>query len=248
MQSGAGGPAAVPARGASMAGWVTARGVAARAGILLIASGGMMVGVVAAAQRHAPQPGPPQAGSIGRAAPAPVPYGAPHGDRPARARSRALPRSLPVSISIPAIGVDSPLLRLGRNPDGTIAVPPLNDPPVTNEAAWYKYSPAPGRPGAAVIVGHVDSASDGPSVFFRLGALDPGDEVNITLADHQTAVFKITGVRIYPKDRFPAATVYGPVGYPALRLITCGGSFDEQTGSYLSNVVAFAALVSSHPA
>jgi hypothetical protein len=58
-------------------------------------------------------------------------------------RGPTLARSLPVSISIPAIGVSSRLLYVGLNPDGTIQVPPLNDPPLTNEAAWYKYSPTP---------------------------------------------------------------------------------------------------------
>jgi len=153
-----------------------------------------------------------------------------------------------VSIAIPAIGVHSRLLRVGLNRDGTIRVPPLNDPPRTNDAAWYKYSPSPGQAGPAVIVGHVDSASTGPSVFFRLGALDPGDMVDITLADHQVAVFRVTGVRLYRKARFPTSTVYGQTGYAALRLITCGGSFDAQTHHYLSNVVAFATLTSSHRA
>ncbi len=93
----------------------------------------------------------------------------------------------------------------------------------------------------------MDSLSAGPSVFFRLGDLEPGDLVDVTLADQQVAVFKITGVRLYPKDQFPTSAVYGNTDYAALRLITCGGSFDEQSHHYRSNIVAFAALVSSHP-
>jgi sortase (surface protein transpeptidase) len=146
------------------------------------------------------------------------------------------------------IGVSSRLLYVGLNPDGTIQVPPLDDPPLTNEAAWYKYSPTPGQAGPSIIEGHVDSLSAGPSVFFRLGDLKPGDLVDITLADRQVAVFKITGVRLYPKDQFPTSTVYGNTDYAALRLITCGGSFDEQSHHYRSNIVVFASLVSSHPA
>jgi hypothetical protein len=159
-----------------------------------------------------------------------------------------LSKSLPVSIAIPAIGVRSVLLDAGRNRDGTIQVPPLNDPALMNDAAWYEFSPTPGQPGPSVIEGHVDSASDGPSVFFRLGALTPGDLVDVTLADRQVAVFKVTGVRLYAKDRFPATAVYGGTRYAALRLITCGGDFDTRDRHYLSNVVAFASLVSSHHA
>jgi len=42
--------------------------------------------------------------------------------------------------------------------------------------------------------------------------------------------------------------VYGPHGYRALQLVTCGGTFDNATGHYLSNVVAYTALVSTTPA
>jgi len=115
------------------------------------------------------------------------------------------------------------------------------------EAAWYKYSATPGQIGASVIEGHLDSYQ-GPAVFFRLGALRPGDSVDVTLADGITAVFRVTGVRRYPKSNFPAKTIYGATDYAALRLITCGGAFDYATGHYLSSTVVFASLTSSWPA
>lgn len=247
-----------------MTAWSKARIAALAAGAALIAGGGTALGFAVAAQQHAPQPTPAQAGAI------PAPSGGGLAPASARARSSASPAqgsgaqgsgaqgsgvrgpmlamSVPVSISIPAIGVTSPLMQVGLNPDGTIQVPPLNDLPFTNEAAWYKYSPTPGQVGPSIIEGHVDSASYGPSVFFRLGALKPGDWVDVTLADRQVAVFKITAVRSYPKSQFPTAAVYGFTDYASLRLITCGGSFDRQSGHYTANVVAFASLVSSHPA
>jgi hypothetical protein len=228
------------------------RVAAVAAGIGLIAAGGVILGVAVAEQpQHAPQPTSAQAGTTGTTNAAQGSIPAPRRPlRPAAAgvHGPVLARSLPVSIAIPAIGVRSTLLYVGRNPDGTIQVPPLNDPPITNDAAWYEFSPAPGQPGPSIIEGHVDSASDGPSVFFRLGALNPGDLVDVTLADRQVVVFKITGVRLYPKDRFPTSAVYGDTGYAALRLITCGGDFDTRDHHYLSNVVAFASLLSSHPA
>ena len=242
-----------------MAAWTKSRLAAITTGVVLIAAGGSVLGLGVAVQQHAPQPGPSQAGSIGPAVTSPdgsggraasavaVPPEA-RGSGSTAMQGPALARSLPVSIWIPAIGVNSRLLYVGLNPDGTIQVPPLNDPPLTNEAAWYKYSPTPGQPGPSIIEGHVDSLNDGPSVFFRLGDLKPGDLVYITLADRQVAVFTITGVRLYLKDQFPTSTVYGNTDYAALRLITCGGSFDERSRHYNSNVVAFAALVSSHAA
>ena len=113
-----------------------------------------------------------------------------------------------------------------------------------DEAAWYKYSVTPGQIGAAVIEGHVDSQV-GPAVFFRLGALHPGDRIDVTLADAMTAVFRVTGVREYTKDNFPTKMIYGTTNYASLRVVTCGGTFDYATGHYLSSVVVFASLVSS---
>ena len=201
--------------------------VAGIAGVLLIATGIAVLGVAVAAQVHAPQPSQSVAGVIGSAS------------------GPSLSRSLPVAVDIPAIGVDAKLLRLGLNSDGTIQVPSIETS--ADEAAWYKYSATPGQIGSSVIEGHVDSYQ-GAAVFFRLGALRPGDTVDVTLADGITAVFRVTGVREYVKSRFPAKAIYGATDFAALRLITCGGAFDYATGHYLSSTVVFASLTSSRPA
>jgi hypothetical protein len=195
-------------------------------GVSLVFGGAVAMLIAALTQQRAPAPAASAAGDIG----------------PGGAKVTVLHQSLPVSVAIPAIGVQSRLLHLGRNNDGTMQVPDL----VTsaNEAAWYKYSVTPGQIGTAVIEGHVDSYQ-GPAVFFRLGALRPGNHINVTLADGITAVFRVTGVREYAKAEYPANTIYAPAHYAALRVITCGGDFDGTTGHYLSSVVVFASLVSS---
>jgi hypothetical protein len=210
----------------------TATGLRARvagiAGVLLIMAGTAAVGVVAASQVHAPQPSRSEAGVTGGSS-----------------RGPSLVRSVPVSVRIPAIGVNSRLLHLGLNADGTVQVPSIR----TNAdlAAWYKYSATPGQIGSSVIEGHVDSFQ-GPAVFFRLGALRPGDTIDVTLADGVTAIFRVTGVREYAKSRFPAKIIYGGADFAALRLITCGGAFDYATGHYVSSTIVFASLASARPA
>lgn len=200
--------------------------LAGLAGGSLVFGGVVAILVALLTQQHAPSPAESAAGRVG----------------PDGAKGPALHHSPPVSVSIPAIGVKSKLLHLGRNQDGSIQVPNL----VTsaNEAAWYKYSATPGQIGTSVIEGHVDSYG-GPAVFYRLGALRPGNRINVTLADGITAVFRVTGVREYLKDKYPANTIYAPANFAALRLITCGGGFDAVTGHYLSSVVVYASLVSS---
>jgi Sortase domain len=205
--------------------------VVGMAGVVLVLAGAATVGYVIGAQQHAPQPSSAAAGAIG-----PPPF---------KVHGLSLPRSLPVSVDIPAIGVNSKLLHLGITADGAIQVPSLDTE--ASEAAWYEYSATPGQIGASVIEGHVDSYL-GPAVFFRLGALRPGDDVDVTLADGITAVFRVTGVREYLKSNFPAKSIYSATGYAALRLITCGGAFDYATGHYLSSTVVFASLASSRPA
>ena len=195
------------------------------AGVCLVFGGVIAMLVAVLAQQHAPAPAASAAGKLG-----------PGGAGP------SLHQSLPVSVAIPTIGVQSKLLHLGRNKDGTMEVPNLITS--ANEAAWYKYSVTPGQIGTAVIEGHLDSYQ-GPAVFFRLGALRPGNRISVTLADGITAVFRVTGVREYAKDEYPANTIYAPANYAALRLITCGGDFDAVTGHYLNSVVVFASLVSS---
>lgn len=149
----------------------------------------------------------------------------------------------PVRITIPAIGVSSALIIVGKTEDGTIDTP---QKPYFDNAAWYRYSPAPGQYGASVIVGHIDSydSSNGASVFYNLAKLKPGDLVNVERSDNTTAVFKIYATRQYKRQAIPAEEVYNPhSGDAELRLITCAGTFDETTDEYDSNTVIFAKLV-----
>lgn len=227
--------------------WASALGVA------LVAGGGSAVGLAFGSQDHAPRPSKLAAGTIGPAKSAvPGPGSqkstngaASYGAQTPKVVGPTLPKSDPVSIDIPSIGVTSNLQYLGLQPNGSLQVPQPG--PRYNEAAWYDGSPTPGEEGPSVILGHIDSAATGPSVFFRLGALAPGDPVDVTLADGTVAVFDVTGVRLYPKAAFPTVTVYGNTDFAALRLISCGGTFDYTTGRYLSNTVVFASLSSSHP-
>jgi sortase (surface protein transpeptidase) len=145
-------------------------------------------------------------------------------------------RSVPVTLRIPAIGLDVPVGELGLNPDGTIEVPAS-----FTEPGWYRLGPSPGQAGSAVILGHVDSYL-GPAVFFRLRSLRPGDLVEVTLADGVIVQFVVRSVAEYLKADFPDRLVYGPHGYSALQLVTCGGVFDTATRHYLSNVVVYTSL------
>jgi len=167
-----------------------------------------------------------------------APDGLPPLGTPAQLPQPATPAAtLPVELLIPAIEVHTSLVRLGITQQGTLQVPNSS-----SVAGWYTGSPRPGEIGSSIIAGHIDSHL-GPGVFFRLRELRPGDRIYVRQADRRLAVFRVTGVHQYPKARFPTAAVYGPVPDAELHLISCGGTFDYATHSYLSNIVVYSTEV-----
>ncbi len=233
--------------------------------VLVTLSGAGLIGLAATA----PDPVPPPQPDLAAAPPSPLAdepttpdptpseanaspsTGATHGEardlgsatRPSPSSTLAgMPRSQPTRIRIPRIGVDAPTTPVGLDRNQQIAVPPLNQP---KTAGWYKLGPSPGEVGTAVVVGHVDSRATGRAVFFRLGALKPGDTIEVLRNDGKKARFIIDGVAAYPKKTLPLKLVYGYTGKAQLRVITCGGAYDKAARSYKDNIVVFATLATS---
>lgn len=175
------------------------------------------------------------------AAPAPVavsaPVAAPLPASPAPALQ--LPPSTPVRVTIPALGVRSQVMKLGLEQDGSMEVPPGGYP-----VGWYGGSPTPGQLGPAVLAGHVDWDGE-PGAFYGLREMLAGDEIVVERADGTSATFRVDAVEEHAKDAFPSDAVYDDIAHAGLRLITCGGNFDEDTGDYTDNVIVFASLSSA---
>jgi sortase (surface protein transpeptidase) len=160
---------------------------------------------------------------------------------PATTSVPPIARSVPVSLQVPTIGVSTSLSALGLNATGTVQVPTDDEQP-----GWYELGPTPGQIGSSVILGHVDTFK-GPGVFFRLRTLEAGDQVDVTLADGTVVRFAVSTVAQYTKAHFPDQEVYASHGFSGLQLVTCGGTFDSQTGHYLSNIVVYTTLVGTSP-
>lgn len=155
------------------------------------------------------------------------------------AKSPGLARSKPVRLSIPALGINTAVGKLGLQPDHQVMVPTS-----AHVVDWYDEGSSPGQVGSAVILGHVDSFR-GPGTFFYLKNLKAGDSITVTLADGAIAHFAVVRVVQYSKTAFPDRLVFGSHGTKALQLVTCGGTFDHATGHYESNIVVFSRYVSS---
>ncbi len=179
---------------------------------------------------HAP-PQPSAAQGLGRGQSRPGP------EEPVVA---ALAPSPPERIRIPSIRVDAPLTGLGLTPAGSLDVPPAEK---ENLAGWYAAGTSPGERGTAIVAGHVDN-TDGPAVFYDLGAVRRGATIEVDRRNGGTAVFTVDAVEAYAARDFPDEKVYGAAARPELRVITCGGPYSRSTG-YEGNVVVFAHLTGS---
>ena len=142
---------------------------------------------------------------------------------------------IPVTLEIPAIEVDAPIVLVGVESDGEMEVP--ED---VTDVGWYKHGPGPGEPGSAVLAAHVDLASQGPGVFFDLRTVGPGDVIYVGFDDGTTEAYRAEARTIYDKTELPIDTIFSRGGPPVLTLITCGGGFNRSLQSYDSNVVVYA--------
>ncbi|MFB8121696.1 class F sortase [Streptomyces bacillaris] len=152
----------------------------------------------------------------------------------------------PRSVQVPSVGIDAPVVRRGLDKDGAIDPPPYDLP---QTAGWYGKGTRPGAEGAALLVGHVDTETE-PAVFYGLSTVKPGEKVEVVRDDGSVAEFAVDDVQVVTRERFDAGKAYGPrvAGRAELRLITCGGTYDQKTRSYSANVVVSAYLTGTRDA
>jgi sortase (surface protein transpeptidase) len=158
------------------------------------------------------------------------------------AQSKRVPtiaRSRPLTLIIPSLKINTVVGILGLQADHQVMVPTN-----THIVGWYDDGPTPGEIGSSVILGHVDSTT-GPGTFFYIKNLKAGDPITVKLADGVVTHFAVTKVVEYSKTAFPDRLVYGSHDTRSLQLVTCGGTFDHETGHYESNIVVFSRLTSS---
>lgn len=145
-------------------------------------------------------------------------------------------RVIPVSVSIESAGIDSSLMPLGLNSDGTLEVPPDS-----SISGWYTGGPKPGELGPAVIASHVSwKGVKGP--FFTLDQVIVGDFITVVNSDASNSKFEVTKTVTYKKEDFPTELVYGDLNYAGIRLVTCD-RFDIKKKEYANNLIVYGKLV-----
>ncbi|MEU9649115.1 class F sortase [Streptomyces sp. NPDC048110] len=152
----------------------------------------------------------------------------------------------PQRLDVPGLDIDAPVVARGLDAKGAIEPPPFDQP---GTVGWYAAGVAPGAAGTALMVGHVDTETR-PAVFYRLSSIEPGQTIRVARDDAEVAEFTVDDVQVLTRDGFDAQQAYGPrdTGRSELRLITCGGTFDQTTDRYTANVVVSAYLTGTGPA
>ena len=141
----------------------------------------------------------------------------------------------PISLMIPDLGVESPVVTTSMDANRSIVVP--ED---VMETGWYDGSRRLGASyGSTVIVGHRDSATQGSGALFGIEDIPLGATITVTAQDGTPHEFIVDSVELIDKSLLPAEAprIFSLTGEYRLVLITCGGAFDEGARSYLSNVV-----------
>jgi Sortase domain len=141
----------------------------------------------------------------------------------------------PVRLTAPTLGLDAPVDAVGITPDGQ-----MNLPDDVARVGWYRFGPAPGGAGSAVLAGHVDSRAQGLGALASLPNATPGDEVRVTDAAGALTRWRVVGRELIEKPAVPLSSLFGRTGPARLVLITCGGPFVPELGSYRDNVVVVA--------
>jgi hypothetical protein len=150
-------------------------------------------------------------------------------------RLEAEPPAAPQSLSITSLGIYSPIVPVGLEPDGAMEIPGAS------EAGWYFPGRLPGSAtGSSVIAAHVDY--DGrPGVFIDLRSIDLGAEVSVLDAQGTVHSFVVVERTQVAKEDLPVAELFRNGGDPLLTLVTCGGAFDRGEARYADNIVVRAA-------
>jgi sortase (surface protein transpeptidase) len=147
------------------------------------------------------------------------------------------PRPRPVRIEIDTIDVARfPIRAIGLEPDGQMEIPD------ETEIGWYQYGATAGRPGATVLAAHVSwNRTAGP--FARLGTVDPGARIAVTLDDGSVRTYEVVERAIYGKLELPRERLWRNTGPEELVLITCGGDYNPEIRRYRENIVVYAVPV-----
>ena len=147
------------------------------------------------------------------------------------------PRPRPIGLQMQSIDVaEFPVRPVGLELDGQMEIPD------ETEIGWYSHGATAGQPGATVLAAHVSwNRTNGP--FARLGSVEPGEQIEVTLDDGTVRRYEVTERAVYGKLELPRERIWRNTGDETLVLITCGGDYNPEIRRFRENIVVYAVPV-----
>lgn len=146
----------------------------------------------------------------------------------------------PIRLVIPAVGINATVETLGFLANGDLATPTQHP---WDDVGWYDGGPSPGQQGSAVIDGHLNRPGNFPAVFWRLGDVQVGMDVQVKNSSGKTLHFRVTGVMYFAPDQAPLQEIFGNQSGTYLNLITCAGDWIPSQHQMALRLVVFTTLV-----
>lgn len=140
---------------------------------------------------------------------------------------------IPVRVSIPSVGIESRVIKVGVDAKGQMAVPDGS----TSDVGWYKDGTVPGDVGSAVLDAHVYAA------FQDLRDAHVGDDIYLETEDGATQHFRIEQTTVYHLSDLTPPMLFERRDARRLNLITCAGEYLDSLGTYTHRLVVYAVYV-----
>lgn len=144
----------------------------------------------------------------------------------------------PIYITLPAIGAEGDIVKVGVDQNGSIAAPNT-----IHQAGWFINSVSPGEKGLSIINGHIDPRTKS-AIFERLSELKVGDTFKITLGNAVVQTYVVRATQALPIEKSASVLFSQLPGLShQLNLITCAGTYDQEHGLFTHRLVVAAELV-----
>jgi len=144
-------------------------------------------------------------------------------------------------------GLSAPVSANRLNPDNSLYVPPNS-----RAVSWASQDVAPGTGrGTIILVGHINYGGIA-GAFSDLASYRVGQIITLVLADGRRMKYAVAASPIEVnkgqvgrrrQELFDQTHSFGLAGRPKssrLLLLSCGGTFDNRTGHYESNIFVYA--------
>jgi sortase (surface protein transpeptidase) len=154
----------------------------------------------------------------------------------------AVGTGLPVRLVIPKLNISAAFQYDGLTPSGT-----METPSNVSDVGWYTGSSLPGKPGVAIVIGHVAQVRRGvvtkQGVFGDLGSLSAGDTFSVVNDEGETTNFVVRESRSYDPTADASGVFTSTDGGAHLNFITCEGTWEQSQLEYTQRLVVFADAV-----